>query len=92
VAVAIFTNVVTSPLVQARDVAGGAVLLDTMTGDCFELNRVGAEIWRRLVEGQPLDDVAAAIASEYGVARGIVEADLLRTVDDLVRRGLASIR
>ena len=77
-----------NPLVQARDLAGGAVLLDTMTGECFELNRVGAEVWRGIAVGQALPQVVDAVCLAYGVARDRIEADVLSVLEDLARRGL----
>jgi hypothetical protein len=86
------TALAANPLVQARQVAeGGAILFDSASGDCFELNRAAAEIWRRVTEGQSPRQAVDAMSSAYGVGRDSLEADVLGVLDDLVRRGLLTV-
>jgi hypothetical protein len=66
----------------------GAVLMDNATGECFELNRIGARIWECLVRGEELDGVVDAIASDHSVQRSIVSADATNLIGELVRRGI----
>ena len=58
------------------------------TGDCFELNRIGARIWQCLVRGEDLDRAVDAIAADHAVDRSLVSADTVRLVDELARRGI----
>jgi len=70
--------------------AGGAVLIDNATGECFELNRTGARIWECIVQGADLDGVVDVIASESSVERSVVAADAANLIDALARRGIVS--
>jgi hypothetical protein len=78
-----------NPLVVVQTTADGAVLLEMTSGDCFELNRVGTEIWTRLTKGESLASVVVAIATRYGVPAATVELDAHALVGELIRRGLA---
>jgi hypothetical protein len=77
-----------NPSVVAQATAEGAVLLEVTSGECFELNQTGAEIWTRVVKGEPLDEVVASIAGRHDIAVSLVEADARALVMDLKRRGL----
>ena len=74
--------------VSASMMPDGAVLMDNATGECFELNRMGARVWQCLARGDEIDDLIDAIASEHSVERSIVSADTLALVDELARRGI----
>ena len=77
-----------NPTVSAAPMADGAVLIDSATGECFELNRTGARIWESLVRGDELEGVVDAIAAECSVQRSIVAADTAILIDTLARRGI----
>jgi hypothetical protein len=77
-----------NPTISAAAMADGAVLIDSATGECFELNRTGARIWESLVRGDELDGVLDAIAAESSIERSIVAADTAILIDALARRGL----
>jgi hypothetical protein len=78
--------------VAAREIEDGAMLVDLDSGACWQLNRVGAEIWRS-ISGQDgsLAGACAAVAARYDVAREAVEKDVLALIDDLQSRGLVRI-
>lgn len=73
--------------VETRSIADGAVLVHMKTGQCFRLNRVGAEAWAILASPHSLVEVSETVASRYGLPKSRVEADLdqllaeLRTYD-----------
>jgi hypothetical protein len=77
-----------NPAVSAAAMADGAVLIDSTTGECFELNRTGARLWESLARGDELDAVVDAIAAESSVQRSIVAADTAILIDALARRGI----
>jgi hypothetical protein len=66
----------------------GAVLLEMTSGECFELNRVGAEIWGGITKGVALSQVVQDVASRYRVSASTVESDARALVAELKRRGL----
>jgi hypothetical protein len=73
------------------DGGAGAVLVDLQGGRCWELNRVGAEIWERLDGATTLSEIRDALAARYGVAADTIQADVLALTDallgaDLVQR------
>jgi hypothetical protein len=75
--------------VQCRSLADRALLLDPRTGACFELNRVGAEVWSRLDGTNTLEEVCAQLQASVGVAPELLRSDVLRFGRDLEGRGLA---
>lgn len=77
-----------NPMIVSRDMDKGAVLMNTMSGSCYELNSVGAVIWEHLVRGTPLRAIAETLASDYNVERIILDADIVRLVDDLATQGI----
>jgi hypothetical protein len=79
-----------NPLVVAQTMQDGAVLVEMATGDCFELNRVGAEMWSRLAGGASVGEIVTAIAERYDVAASKVDADFRVLVAELTRRGLVT--
>ena len=82
----------TNPTVVSQPTKEGAVLLEMTTGECFELNRVGAEIWAGLAKGEPLADIVAALARRYDVPPSTIETDARTLIDELEARGLLSAR
>ena len=79
-----------NPLVVTQATEAGAVLMDVATGDCFELNRIGAEVWRRLGTGQSPSGIVAALAASHDLATSVVEPDVRQLVADLLRHGLVT--
>jgi hypothetical protein len=81
-----------SPTVVRQATETGAVLMDANTGDCFELNRIGADVWDGLARGDALADVIASMETRYAVARETLEADVRALLADLLRHGLLTPR
>ena len=77
-----------SATVSAAPMTDGAVLIESTTGECFELNRTGARIWESLGRGEDLDLLIDAIAAESSVPRSVVAGDTAALIDTLARRGL----
>ena len=77
-----------SPTVVATEMPDGAVLINSATGDCFELNRLGTRIWERLSRGEAQDDITAALADQYSVERSVISRDIAALIDDLARHGI----
>lgn len=70
----------------------GAVLMDQTTGNCFELNRVGAVIWQALSEGKSTEIIAAELVETYRVKPETAAADVETLVSSLVQHGLLDPR
>lgn len=56
------------------------MLLDFGRGEYFGLDPIGAEIWAGLDRGEPLGDIARALAARYEIS----EAQAFADVQDLV--------
>jgi hypothetical protein len=77
-----------STTVSVAKMSEGAVLMDRATGECFELNRIGAMVWERLARGEDIDRTVGQIASDCSAQRSAVSADTAKLVDELTRRGI----
>ena len=62
--------------------------MDMASGDCFELNRIGAEIWSRLGKGESPSQLVANVAASYGLPAATVESDVRTLLEELTRSGL----
>jgi hypothetical protein len=81
-------NVSRRPDVLARETPDGAVLVDMTSGRAWELNRVGAALWSLLSAPTSLRHVCAVLGERYAVERTVLERDLTKLADDLIRAGL----
>jgi Coenzyme PQQ synthesis protein D (PqqD) len=68
----------------------GAILLDTKAGKYYSLNRVGADIWRGLEAGQPIEQVVTDLATRYGQPPDIVLNDAHDLIASMQRLGLVA--
>jgi len=62
--------------VAVRALGDGAVLVNLTTGACFELNRVGFEIWELLASGAKEESICETLAQRYAVDREVLVADV----------------
>ena len=74
--------------VEVRFIADGAVLVDMNSGDIFELNTIGAEIWTRLAAGATTGDICRELGSRYPVAPVTLDQDVVSLVKSLEHCGL----
>jgi len=77
-----------NPTVVTQLTPEGAVLLEMNSGDCYELNRSGAEIWTRLKEGDTFAAVVASVAKRHAIPEAAIEKDARELVMQLLKRGL----
>lgn len=77
-----------TPTVVFKRMDQGAILVDSETGDCFELNRIGADIWSELERGAKPTAIAGILAVRHGISTEKAMADLRVLVGDLLRQGL----
>jgi hypothetical protein len=72
----------------AKLVDGEAILINLITSIYFSMDGTGAFIWSRIEEGEPLDAIAARLASAFDVAEPQARADLDRLVGELLEHRL----
>jgi hypothetical protein len=89
---AVDRQLLANPLITAQRMEAGAVLMDAATGECFELNRVGADVWEQIASGGEVTKVVAVLASRYGVAEERVSADVAKLIEELLARGLVRLK
>ena len=75
---------------MARDTSDGAVLVDVVSGGCWELNRVGAALWSLLDGPKTLRSVCDTLRARYDVTGEILERDVLAIAGELSKAGLVS--
>jgi len=74
--------------VMARETPDGAVLVDVVSGGCWELNGVGAALWALLEKPRTLRSVCEALRLRYDVAPEVLERDVLAIAGELSKAGL----
>ena len=78
--------------VLARETPEGAVLVDVVSGGCWELNRVGAALWSLLDAKTTLRAACEILRRRYDVAADVIERDVVALAGQLSSAGLVSIR
>jgi hypothetical protein len=58
------------------------------TGRCFELNRVGAEVWALLASPTAVSELCEHLASRYRVDRDLLARDVTILVGELLKEQL----
>lgn len=77
-----------SPKVLFQHVGRTAILLDLGSERYFELNEVGAALWRRLQAGESLRASYQGLLADYAVAPEPLAADLAELLGQLLAKGL----
>jgi hypothetical protein len=85
---AIGDRVVPSPLIVAQKMDKGAILMDTHSGECFELNAVGSCVWSGIERGDSFDVIAQDLATQYRIPSARARADMDSLVLELLRVGI----
>jgi hypothetical protein len=81
-------RLVPRPDVAAREINDGAVLVNMGSGACFELNRIGFEIWKLLGSGSTVAGICEALGGRYPIDREVLAADVRSLVEALAGAGL----
>jgi hypothetical protein len=77
------SRVVVRADVSVRSLGDGAVLVNMTTGTCFELNRVGFEIWELLAGGATPKSICDALSKRYGTPQETLAPDVQRLLEAL---------
>lgn len=70
----------------------GAVLLDIVHGQMFRLNFVGSRILELLKQGLAAPAIVEQLAGEFGIDRGLADADVHEFLETLAKHNLVSAR
>ena len=74
--------------VTVRTTPTGALLVDLTTGQCWQLNRLGADFLLQLETEKSVQAVCDVLESRYDVSREVLQRDLARLTQELADAGL----
>ncbi|MGE0353069.1 MAG: PqqD family protein [Gemmatimonadales bacterium] len=77
-----------SQSVRTQQLDDELILLDLRGGEYFSLNASGAQVWRALEAGTPLEMMAQELGGDWPVDVGQRRQLIQALVDDLCARGL----
>jgi hypothetical protein len=73
-----------------RTTPSGGFLLDIDSGRCFQLNRIGAEIWSlALGDEMTVSKTMEALCQKYGITPEVADADVQALLEEILQAGLA---
>ena len=78
--------------VRTTTTRDGAVLMNIKGGSMLTLNPTGSIIWERLSEGLTTAQIAAQLASEFGISQGKASADVNEFLEQLEAHHLIESR
>jgi hypothetical protein len=74
--------------VETRPYDKGAMLVDMATGQCYRLNRVGADVWGLLRQPAALADLCTTLQARYEIPPATLEQDVRTLVEHLLAQAL----
>jgi hypothetical protein len=80
----------TAPI-AARPISDGVILVNLESGQCWELNSVGALIWDRLSQGDSLDSISRVVAHTYSIDIEMARGDTEALLSNLVEQGIVEV-
>jgi hypothetical protein len=75
----------------ATEVNHEVVLMNLDRDRCYGLGTTGSDIWRRLRAPISVAELWAQLEAEYDAKPGQIEADVLRTLEELRAEGLIEV-
>ena len=79
------------PEVSSREIERGAILIHVASGEVFELNAVGFDVWSALDGVRDLTQVCEVVAGTYNIERTRIASDVSNLIDALMKAGLVEI-
>ncbi len=76
--------------VSWREHAGKLILIDMGSGECFELNETGTEIWRGIERGDSSLAIARALAENHHLTTDVASQHISRLATQLIERRLVT--
>ena len=75
----------------SSDLGREAVILELDRGIYYGVNEVGSRIWGLIQQTRSVDQVRDVIVAEYDVDPETCTADVLRLLEEMVKRGLIQV-
>jgi len=85
------TRYTIAPKVSWREHAGKLILVDMGSGECFELNETGTEIWRGIERGESSQTIAIVLAENYQLTTDVASQHIDRLATQLIERRLVTV-
>jgi hypothetical protein len=76
----------TKPLVT--EIEGEVVMMDVDSGQYFNLDSIGSDIWRRIVEPVAALELCKAMERDYDADMATIQRDVLILLEKMAERGL----
>ncbi len=77
-----------NPFVTAERMATGGVLMDTASGECFELNHTGIQVWEAIARDGTVAGLVSELATRHGLDERRIGDDVCKVLEEMLRRGL----
>ena len=74
--------------VVARVVEDRTVIVDMDKGTCWDLNTVGAAIWRMIGDAMPREQLPEAVAQAFQIPLATAARDVNAFIEDMLSHGL----
>lgn len=74
--------------VTVRNTASGAILINLTNGQCWQLNRIGADFLEQIRTERTIGDVCDLLGGRFDVSRDVLERDVCRLAEALLEAGL----
>lgn len=74
--------------VTVRNTASGAILVNLGTGQCWQLNRIGADFLEQIRTERTIGEACDTLGHRYQVSRDVLERDVCRLSEELLEAGL----
>jgi hypothetical protein len=74
--------------VAVRSTPSGAIIVNLATGQCWQLNRIGADLFEQIKTERTIGDVCDALKNRYAISRDVLERDICRLTEELLEAGL----
>jgi DNA-binding transcriptional ArsR family regulator len=76
------------PEVTFRSTPSGALLVDLNTGQCWQLNELGADFLSQVDPSKSIGELCDALGMRYTVSQATLRHDILRLTEQLSDAGL----
>lgn len=78
--------------VAARALNDKVMFLEFQSGEFFEANGMGAQVWALLLQQRTVGEIEQALSARYPESRKAIARDVEAFVQELLRRGLLVVQ
>ena len=78
-------------LLAAKDDEDSTVMMDVLSGKYYQLTGPGGDIWENIEKRIQVSDLIKLLAEKYQCTEEVCGPDILKFLDELVEKGLATV-